>query len=231
MRIKKSTITKSALMFSVLLLILWSLLGAGTSVAYFTDTDEPTINTFDIGEIDLEVSKIIWHSNQINDFTTETIENSTKVFDNAALYEPGYTQVVFLEIKNVGDIAFNYQFAITVNGYEDGFSISDQTIHLSEHLMFGVVCNSDLAALKNEDLANRIKAQNIATDPLTQIETLGQYTKTWDTPLQPQDTMYAAVVIYMPESVGNEANHVAGRQPKVELGLNVRATQVGTDFQ
>lgn len=228
MHARKGTITKSALILSILLLILWSVLGAGTSIAYFTDTSTPTVNTFNIGEIDLEVSKVTWNSDQINDFTTESIENSTKVFDDAALYEPGYTQVVYLEIKNTGEIPFDYQMAVMVNGYQDGFSVTHDTIHLAEHLMFGVVWNRDLAVLKNDNLASRVKAQNAAKDPLTDVEIMGQYTQTWNTPLQPNDTMYAAVVVYMPETVGNEANHVTGSQPRVELGLSVKATQVGT---
>lgn len=228
MNARTRTLTKTALILSVLLLILWSVLGAGTSIAYFIDTSAPVVNTFNIGEIDLKVSKITWNSDQINDFTKTEIETDESVFDDAALYEPGYTQVVYLEIKNTGEIPFDYQMAVMVNDFEDGVSVTDETIHLAEHLMFGVVWNSELANFKNDDLASRIKAQAAATNELS---ALGQYTHTWNTPLQPEDTMYAAVVVYMPETVGNEANHVEGQQPTVELGLSVKATQVGANLQ
>jgi hypothetical protein len=43
--------------------------------------------------------------------------------------------------------------------------------------------------------------------------------------LNPGDTAYLALVVRMPEEVGNEANYREGVIPKVELGIIVKAEQ------
>ena len=43
--------------------------------------------------------------------------------------------------------------------------------------------------------------------------------------LEAKDTVYMAVIVCMPEEVGNEANYRGTVVPRVELGLIVSATQ------
>ena len=56
-------------------------------------------NTFDIGILDLEV-----YHKKGNDYQKVTAD--TKIFDDEAIYEPGYTQVVRLKIENKGNMDF-----------------------------------------------------------------------------------------------------------------------------
>ena len=47
--------------------------------------------------------------------------------------------------------------------------------------------------------------------------------------MEPADEIYLALVVYMPTTVGNEANHDGVTLPKIELGINVFATQVANE--
>ena len=85
---------KIALSLSLAVLVIWGILGTGTSLAWFVDTDEEVRNVFHFGEFDLEVS------HRLEDGTWEIVDEDTKIFDDQALYEPGYVQVVYLKIEN-----------------------------------------------------------------------------------------------------------------------------------
>ena len=58
------------------------------------------------------------------------------------------------------------------------------------------------------------------------------------TSMEPGDVHYVALIVYMPETVGNEANYLTGTEaPYIQLGVNLYATQVeaeddsfGTDY-
>ena len=39
------------------------------------------------------------------------------------------------------------------------------------------------------------------------------------------EEMYIALLVHMPETVGNEANHVGANAPSINLGISVQATQ------
>ena len=55
MTVRKKSYTKIALTLSICLLMIWALLGTGTTIAWFTDTSETQKNTFFIGDLDLVV--------------------------------------------------------------------------------------------------------------------------------------------------------------------------------
>ena len=44
--------------------------------------------------------------------------------------------------------------------------------------------------------------------------------------LESGNVVYAALVVYMPEQTGNEANAAGGGIPQVDLGINIRAQQI-----
>ena len=90
---KRAPYKRIAVVISLCVLILWGVLGTGTSLAWFTDTTPEICNIFHIADFELAVSR------QLADGTWEAIDGQTKVFDEAALYEPGYTQVVALKVE------------------------------------------------------------------------------------------------------------------------------------
>ena len=117
---KKKKWRKAALALSACLFLVWWALGTGATLAWFSDTDTVR-NEFKIGLLNLDVK-------YKNDIVTEytPLQGATKAFNDEALYEPGYTQVVYLKIDNLGDIDFNYKIAVTVENYANGKNNSEK---------------------------------------------------------------------------------------------------------
>lgn len=209
----KKSYTKKSLFFSLLMLMIWALLGTGTTLAWFTDTTPVARNTFDIGELDLKVS----YKDEQGQYVE--VDESTNVFDDYALYEPGYVQVVYFKVENVGTVAFDYSTAITVNDYKTAVNKYGQTFSLSTYLLHGVVV-ADTESELMDLIDSRTKAVACANTALNNynLETSS---------LNVGQTKYMALIVRMPEEVGNEANH-SGSAPEVKLGLSIRASQQGT---
>ena len=219
--------TKTALCVSIALLILWSLLGAGASLAWFTDTANDVRNQFIIGVADIRVSYYSLVPNPTYDFR-ELLPSTTDLFDDQALYEPGYTKVVYLKIENNG-IPVDFKVSVTANSWVDGRNALGNAIHLPSYLKFGVLVDTnltDLTAAVNA-VGGRPDARTIAALDMDDYESLNHYSSN-SVPLEANETKYAAIVVYMPEDVGNIANYAEDNQPSVNLGVTVFASQKGT---
>lgn len=208
---KKKPYKRIALALSLCVLLIWALLGTGASLAWFTDTSPEVNNIFHIADFELEVS------HRLEDGTYETIEGHTDIFDDEALYEPGYVQVVYLKVENKGNLAFDFKTAVNVLDYTLATNAFGQHFYLQDYLKFGLVTADTEDALE-QMVATRDMAKEIATMKLnnysTNVASLGA-----------GETVYMALVVRMPEDVGNEANYRGNIIPKVELGIIVSATQ------
>ena len=98
----KKSYKRIAFALSLCLLVIWGILGTGTSLAWFTDTTPKIKNIFHFAEFDLEVSHLL------DNGEWEIVDEQTKIFDEEALYEPGYVQVVYLKVKNKGTRDFKF---------------------------------------------------------------------------------------------------------------------------
>ena len=202
--------TKAALAFSACLFVLWWALGTGATLAWFSDHDEVR-NEFQIGLLNLDVS---YKNNIVTEYTP--LEGATKAFNDEALYEPGYTQVVYLKIENNGDVDFNYKVAVTVDKVITGKNAWGEDIYLPKYLRYGVVFAESETALQ-EEVKNRLEARSHALGTWSEIS---QYTFNVG-----ENAHYAALIVYMPEEVGNAANYRGFTEPRVELGIAVFAQQ------
>ena len=210
--IQKNAYKKIALAFSLCALMLWCLLGAGASLAWFTDTDEEIHNIFHFSDFDLQVS------HQLPDGSWEEVNDRTAIFDDNALYEPGYVQVSYLKVENKGDIPFEFFTGVNVNGYALAENALGQTFSLQDYLRFGITVSQSEAEMK-ASVADREMAVPAADRPLLNYET--------DTALlQAGETRYIAIVVRMPEKVGNLANYRGTPAPMLELGITVKAQQL-----
>lgn len=223
----KKYATKTALTFSLCLMILWILLGAGTSIAWFMDESEPVKNTFDIGILDLEV-----YHKEGNDYVK--VDSDESIFNDEAIYEPGYTQIVRLKIENKGTVEFDYKMSVIPGKVITAKNIYGRNIYLPNHLKFGVIV-ADTEAELEAKIAERNIAREYATMPLSNYYAVENnyapdkdYTTESAYRLNPSGIDYAAVIVWMPETVDNEANYRNDHAPQVELGINVKAMQVGT---
>ena len=100
---------KSALVTSVVSLFLCVAMLVGTTFAWFTDSVTSANNVIQSGSLDIELS----YSNNNTDWNKVT-EATEPVF-NYQYWEPGYTDVKYIKISNVGTLAFKYQLSIVPN--------------------------------------------------------------------------------------------------------------------
>ena len=211
---KRRTFTKTALALSVCLMVIWCILGTGSSIAWFVDESPEIRNNFNFAEFKLVVS----HKTE-NGY--EEVKSNTKIFDDEALYEPGYVQVVYLKIENKGTVGFDFDLAVVPNlqTIVRAKNVYGQDIYLPEFLKFGVVF-ADTEAELTQKLATRDLAKQQATTALS------SYTSKPDN-LQAKGEAFAAVIVRMPEEVGNAANYRDNNPPSIELGITVQAMQEG----
>ena len=210
---KGKQITKLAFVLSVILLGVWLAMGTTSSLAWFHDEDA-VVNSLYFGDL-----KIGLYHRENGDYSP--VDSTTKVFQDEALYEPGYTQLVYLRVTNEGDVPFTYELSVIpdLSTLVLGTNEKGETIDLTEYLRFGVIyAASDDELL--EKTANRDLARACATTPLsTYSEDRGR--------LEPGQSEYASLVIFMPEEVDNAANYRGDVAPSVEVGISALAKQIG----
>lgn len=209
---RKNTYKKIALVLSLCVLIVWGVLGASASLAWFTDTSPEINNIFHFADFELEVS------HRLTDGTWKKVDGQTKIFDENALYEPGYVQVVYLKVENKGDVPFRFSTAVNVNGCNVAINVFGQEFLLQDHLKFGIKIADTEAQMKNS-VPDRKAAMEIADMPLKNYATETAI-------LEPDATQYIALIVQMPEEVDNVANYRGDTVPKVELGITVKADQI-----
>lgn len=217
MPMKKSRWTKVALALSACLFVLWWALGTGATLAWFSDADIAR-NKFDVGLLQLDVD---YRNDRVTQYTD--LQNATDTFNDKALYEPGYTQVVYLRIDNKGNMPFNYKFAVTVKDADVGYTAWGDEIYLPNFLRYGVVFGETEAEVEAQ-VTDRLTAQENAPNDWGALGT-------WSEPSPyvfetTDEYHYAALIVYMPEEVGNNANYRGTIQPRVELGITVSAQQI-----
>lgn len=209
---KNTPYKRIALILSLVALVVWAILGTGASLAWFSDTSPEINNIFHFAEFDLVVS------HQLTDGKWEEVDSRTKIFNEEALYEPGYVQVVYLKIENKGDREFEFYTAVNVNDCSVATNVFGQQFLLQDYLKFGVV-TADTEQEMKDSVPDRQTAVEIADMPLHNYDTTTAI-------LAPGETSYLALIVRMPEEVDNVANYRGNDIPKVELGITVKADQI-----
>lgn len=209
--VKKTPYKRIALALSLCALIIWGVLGAGTSLAWFTDSSPEVNNIFHFADFKLEVSR------RLTDGTWEKVDSQTKIFNEEDLYEPGYVQVVYLKVENKGDRDFQFDTAVNINGYTLATNVFGTQFSLQDYLKFGLITSDTEDEMKNR-VPDRKTAREIANKPLN------NYSAT-EKVLGAGKTAYVTLIVRMPEEVNNIANYRGDSKPKVELGIIVKAEQ------
>lgn len=210
---KKTPYKKIALALSLCALLIWAILGTGASLAWFTDTSPEINNIFHFADFELVVS------HRLTDGKWEEVDSQTKIFDEEALYEPGYVQVVYLKVENKGDRDFKFSTAVNVNGCIVATNVFGQDFMLQDYLKFGIKTADTEEEMKNS-IPDREAAVEIASEPLHNYYETGAFE------LAPGGTKYIALIVRMPEEVDNVANYRGDTVPEVELGITVKADQI-----
>ena len=218
--------TKRALLTSVMALVMCVVMLVGTTFAWFTDTASTGVNKIQAGNLDVK----LMYSTDMQTWTEAT--EQTKLFDDNALWEPGYTQVVYLKVVNAGNLALKYEAGFSKNYTSNrGKNVNGDWYRVDNYLKIGTAETTTKFA-NREDVWAAIAGseKTLAKDFML--------TNEWVTLKAREESKPFAVAIYMPTSVGNEANASRLKPSSVSgLGIEVRATQAtvendsfGTDY-
>ena len=208
------TNSEKALLSSAFALVLSVAMLIGTTFAWFTDTASTGVNKIQAGNLDVK----LMYSTDMQTWKEAT--DQTKLFDDNALWEPGYTQVVYLKIVNAGNLALKYEAGFSKNYTSNrGKNVNGDWYRVDNYLKIGTAETTTKFA-NREDVWSAIAAteKTLAKDVML--------TDGWITLKAGEASEPFAVAIYMPTSVGNEANASRLRPSSVSgLGIEVRATQ------
>ncbi len=212
---KKQT-TRRALVLSVLSLFVCVAMLVGTTFAWFTDSVTSGRNKIQSGNLDVVLE--YWDGAKYTEVTS-----TTKLFDDAALWEPGHTEVAYLKVSNAGSLALKYQLAVNVYNEVLGKTKEGADIKLSDYLVFSVVEKGIETAA---DLYTREDAIAAAGNTMgLKAYASGAKSLAAKDDSSVNDEAYVALIIYMPTSVDNKANHNGTDIPSIEMGVTLVATQ------
>ena len=198
---------KKALIASFLVLALCFTSFLATTFAWFTDSVTSENNIIKSGNLDIELE--YWNGEDWVD-----VADKSDIITNT-LWEPGVTEVAYLRVANAGSLAFKYQLGINIMSETAGVNVAGESFNLSDYIQFGVVELDSFATYTDREaaLADVTGAKKISAG----------YTKAES--MLAGEEIYLALVVYMPTTVGNVANHNGVNVPTIELGIDVFATQ------
>ena len=205
--------TRRTLVASVLALVVCAAMLIGTTFAWFTDSVTSGRNTITAGNLDVELEYATATEGTLGGWTS--VNDATDLFGDG-LWEPGYAQVVYLRVRNAGTLALRYQLSMNILSETAGVNVDGQTFNLSDELQYGAVLNQSVP------FANRDAAMDAVTSPVALSTPYASGEMHLAANAEPQ---YLALVVYMPKTVGNEANYRGDAVPTIELGVNLLATQ------
>ena len=203
--------TKRALLTSVMALVMCVVMLVGTTFAWFTDTASTGVNKIQAGNLDIELE----YKNDTTRGEFKPASKETAVFNNSALWEPGHVECVVLKVSNAGNLALKYKLGINIANEVGSINVFDKPFKLSDFIKFAVIDG------ESENLTNR--------DALVAEAGEGAVLSTGYTAenhLLKDGSKIVTLVVWMPTTVGNEANHKTGAAaPTIDLGIKVDATQ------
>ena len=229
--------TKRALVSSALAIIMCVAMLIGATFAWFTDTASTGVNKIQAGNLDVKVEYAKEKMNddgtlagELTDWTP--IDNATNVFDPNALWEPGRTEYVVFRITNNGNLALKYKLSLETLAQKPGTNKAGEEFYLADYLCASAKVNvgpgeigsgvSSLGAfmtkLNDLGVAGVKNVLDPEYHPLTDATVNGT--------LLPGKTNCVPMAIWMPTSVGNEANAISpDKAATIDFGINVVATQ------
>ena len=219
--------TKRALLTSVMALFLCFAMLLGTTYAWFTDSVSSANNIIQSGNLDVVLE---YKTNWENDWIT--VDENTKIFKEGVLYEPGYTEVVYLRVSNAGSLALQYNLNVNVYGENTSTNVGGETFSLKDYLEIGYYVQDEMVSgynyadilIPNMFGTREAALKNVKTTKLSEDTGIVRA----DAPVLAgsNTAQVIAIVLTMPETVGNEANHRADvAAPRIDLGVTLVATQ------
>ena len=208
--------TKRALISSALAILMCAAMLIGTTFAWFTDTASTAVNKIQAGNLDIELA----YKNSTTGGEFKEANKETSVFDNNALWEPGHVEYVVLKVSNTGSLALKYKLGINITNEVGSTNVYNNAFKLSDYIRFAVLDGDRTGSSVDRDAlvaaatdSKLIKEGYTAENHLTATGT-------------DNSQKVVTLVVWMPTTVGNEANHKTEvTAPSIDLGISVAATQ------
>ena len=219
--------TKRALLTSVMALVMCVVMLVGTTFAWFTDTASTGVNKIQAGNLDIEVE---YRTSLERDW--KTLDNATDLFGaEGTLFEPGHTRVVELKIKNAGNLALKYKIGMNVVSETAGTNKAGNPYKLSDYLKVAATgfqqypAEGSIGAMMEQLIFQKEDYGMWTERDFANFEL--EYASNGSVhELKPGDAQILGIKVYMPESVGNEANAISSEKAaSISFGLNILATQ------
>ena len=207
--------TKRALLTSALAIVACVAMLIGSTFAWFTDTAGTGVNKIQAGNLDVELA---YKNAKTEDFTKA--DKNTKVFDETALWEPGHVEYVVLKVSNAGNLALKYKLGINIAGETGSTNVDGKEFKLSDYIRFAVI-DGDQSSLGRDALVAAAGEGTALNAGYTKEDHLNKK----------GDANIVTLVVWMPTTVGNEANYRTGEAaPEIQLGISVLATQYTEEY-
>ena len=216
----KANSTKKALLSSAFAILICVAMLIGTTFAWFTDTASTGVNKIQAGNLDIEVKYTLDGENW-ND-----LDGATDIFQKG-LWEPGHTEVVALKFKNNGNLALKYSINMNIVDETAGVNKFNQEYKLSDYLKVKTL-SQEASGIGDICIGMAFSARNDGLGYTATANFKDATVLDHDLFLAPGEVgNYLIMKVYMPETVGNEANAISTEKAaSIRFGLNVVATQV-----
>lgn len=231
---KKRRTTHNALLGSLTMMLLCFALLLGTTFAWFTDTVSSSTATIHSGNLKVALEYALQPTN--GELVWQDATDSTVDLFGGANWEPGYTGVVYLRVRNTGSLSLKYQYNIEVTENTLGQTSGGDPIDLTDYIKLTAVENRDSAFSNREAAESTITestpfigaelpptAEGVGKIGTVFSSTGGQLTRSNHT------SKIIAVIVHMPDTVNNAANHNGINEPSISLKVNLKATQAAEE--
>lgn len=208
--------TKRALLTSALAILMCVAMLVGATFAWFTDTASTAVNKIQAGNLDIELA----YKNSTTGGEFKEANKETPVFDNNALWEPGHVEYVVLKVSNAGSLALKYKLGINIANEVGSTNVYNKAFKLSDYIRFAVLDGD-----RTGNSVDRDALVAAATDSKLIKEGYSKENHLMATGTDNSQKV-VTLVVWMPTTVGNEANHKTDETaPTIDLGISVAATQ------
>ena len=208
--------TKRALLTSALAILMCVAMLIGSTFAWFTDTASTGVNKIQAGNLDIELA----YKNSTTGGEFKEANKETPVFDINALWEPGHVEYVVLKVSNAGSLALKYKLGINIANEVGSTNVYNKAFKLSDYIRFAVLDGD-----RTVNSVDRDALVAAATDSKLIKEGYSKENHLMATGTDNSQKV-VTLVVWMPTTVGNEANHKTDEAaPTIDLGISVAATQ------
>ena len=200
--------TKRALLSSVVALMLCFAMLLGSTFAWFTDSATSGNNLIKTGNLAVE----LWQYTESNP-TGTNVSGDAPVFNDAFLWEPNATQVVYLAVKNTGSLALKYNVVLNVAAEGEKNLTDVMSFKVINPAAYGSVTSwDDNGATKLEVGKNTTALTDVALYPVATA-----------TGTQATETVFA-LAIHMDETAGNDYQN-----KEIKFDIKVVAGQLSAE--